>query len=300
MSKFKKAKIFGKYIFYYLANDKYIGQRIALEKYEPYETKLILKQAQKGDVVVDVGANIGYYTILLADKVGKTGMVYAFEPDITNFEILEQNIKANNLKNVMAVNTGVGSKNETKTLYKSEDNLGDHKLYNGQFLISNVEIIQNPPVGKPTSSLKKGGSLKTETVKIIKLDDYLKNQKIDLMKIDTQGWEPEVINGAKKIIERDKPTIFLEYSPASYIIAKLNGEKMMSFLRKIYSKIWWIDEWLYIYKNLSQEKIDEICRSNKTGYSDLWMKNGVGFSDYFWAIKYFKIKVWLKRKFFGL
>ena len=300
MSKFKKAKIFGKYIFYYLANDKYIGQRIALEKYEPYETKLILKQAQKGDVVVDVGANIGYYTILLADKVGKTGMVYAFEPDITNFEILEQNIKANNLKNVMAVNTGVGSKNETKTLYKSEDNLGDHKLYNGQFLISNVEIIQNPPVGKPTSSLKKGGSLKTETVKIIKLDDYLKNQKIDLMKIDTQGWEPEVINGAKGLIEENKPVMFLEYSPASYKIAKLNGEKMMIFLRKIYKKIWWIDEWLYVYKNLSQEKIDEICETNKTGYADLWMKKNTTVNDLLYRYKNIKIKQWVKKLFGGL
>ena len=155
----KKVKIFGKYIFYYLPNDKYIGQRIALEKYEPYETKLILKQTKKGDVVVDVGANIGYYTILLADKVGKNGKVYAFEPDKLNFEILVKNIKANNLKNVIAVNAAVGRKNETKVLYKSEENLGDHKLFNDQFLISNVETIQNPPVGKPTSSLKKGGSL---------------------------------------------------------------------------------------------------------------------------------------------
>ena len=157
--KLLETKIFGKYRFYYLANDKYIGQRIALEKYEPYETKLILRQAKKSDVVVDVGANIGYYTVLLADKVGKTGKVYAFEPDIISFEILKKNIEANNLKNVVAVNAGVGSKNETKMLYKSEENLGDHKLF------------------KPTlPSLKKGGKIiitskDMETVKIIKLDD---------------------------------------------------------------------------------------------------------------------------------
>ena len=50
---------------------------------------------------------------------------------------------------------------------------------------------------------------------------------------------------------------------------------MMNFLRKIYKKIWWIDEWLYIYKNLNQKKIDRICAKNKTGYADLWMKNEI-------------------------
>ena len=50
------------------------------------------------------------------------------------------------------------------------------------------------------------------------------------MKIDTQGWEPEVIEGAKKIISKNKPIMFLEYSPASYKIAKLDGQKMMKNL----------------------------------------------------------------------
>lgn len=269
-----KTKIFGKYKFFYLENDRYIGKRIALEKYEPYETKLILRQAKVGDVVVDVGANIGYYTVLLADKVGKAGKVYAFEPDKVNFEILKKNVEVNNLKNVVVVNAGIGSKSGKKILYKSKNNLGDHKLFNDQFLISNV---------------------KKETVKIIKMDDYLEGVKVNLIKIDTQGWEPEVIEGAKNIISKNKPVIFLEYSPASYQQAKLNGEKMMDFLRKIYPKIWWIDEWLYIYKNLSQEKIDEICATNKTGYADLWMKDKVNFSDLWGKYKDIKIKQLIKK-----
>lgn len=281
--KLKKVKIFGKYIFYYLVNDKYIGQRVALEKYEPYETQLILRQARVGDVVVDVGANIGYYTVLLADKIGKSGKVYAFEPDKTNFEILVRNIKENNLENVVAVNAGVGSKSETKILYKSEENLGDHKLYE-----------THPPCGHPP--LKKGGQnySSKEFTKIVKLDDYLADIKVGLMKIDTQGWEPEVIEGAKELIKKNKPVIFLEYSPASYKQAKLNGKKMMNFLRKIYRKIWWIDEWLYIYKNLSQEEIDKICGTNKTGYADLWMKKEVCFGDKIGQIKNIRAKQLIK------
>jgi FkbM family methyltransferase len=285
--KLKKCQIFEKYKFFYLENDRYIGQRIALEKYEPYETQLILKQAKVGDVVVDVGANIGYYTVLLADKVGKNGKVYAFEPDKTNFEILVKNIKENNLKNVVPVNAAVGRKEGKLKLHKSKDNLGDHKLYE-----------THPPCGH--SPLKKGGQngLDKELVKIIKLDDYLADIKVNLIKIDTQGWEPEVIGGAKELIKKNKPVIFLEYSPASYKQAKLNGKKMMNFLRKIYRKIWWIDEWLYIYKNLSQEKIDEICRTNKTGYADLWMKNKIGIKDFWEEYKDIKIKQWIKKMLF--
>ena len=267
--KLKKTKIFGKYIFYYLVNDKYIGQRIALEKYEPYETQLILRQIKKGNTVIDVGANIGYYTVLSADKVGKTGKVYAFEPDKVNFEILKKNIEANNLKNVEIINVAVGSKVGKLKLHKSKENLGDHKLY--------------------------GNDKEIEEVEIIKLDDFLKDKKIDLTKIDTQGWEPEVIEGAKKIISKNKPIMFLEYSPASYQIAKLDGPKMMRNLRKIYKNIWWIDEWLYIYKNLKQKEIDKICATNKTGYADLWMKKEASLNDKIGQIRNLRIKKLIKK-----
>lgn len=266
--KLEKIKIFGKYVFYYLSDDKYVGQRIALEKYEPYETELIQRQVKKGNVIIDVGANIGYYTVLLANKVGKKGKIYAFEPDSANFEILEKNIKANKLENVVAMKVAVGAKNETKTLHKSKENYGDHKLY--------------------------GNEKTKEEVKIVKLDDFIK-EKIDLIKIDTQGWEPEIIEGAKNLIEKWKPIMFMEYFPAGYRLAKLNGEKMMKWLNTVYKKLWWIDEWLYIYKNLNKEKIDQICSSNKTGYADLWMKKEKKFRDYLNGFRDFKIKKWVKK-----
>ncbi len=126
--KLKKCRIFGKHKFFYLENDRYIGQRVALGKYEPYETQLILRQTKIGDTVVDVGANIGYYTLLLANKVGKTGKVYAFEPDKINFEILAKNVKENNLENVVMINAAVGKKEGKLKLHRSEENFGDHKL----------------------------------------------------------------------------------------------------------------------------------------------------------------------------
>jgi FkbM family methyltransferase len=276
--KIKKAIIRNGIIFYYLENDRYIGQRIALDKYEPYETELILRQAKDCNVVIDVGANIGYYTILLAKKIGNNGKVFAFEPDSTNFSILEKNIKANKLKNVVSIKAAVSNKNGAHYLYKSEDNLGDHKL------------------SPPQSSFKKEKVLK-EKIRTIRLDDYFKKleQKINLIKIDTQGWEPEVFLGAKKIIGKDKPIIFFEYSPASYKEAKLDGQKMMKWLKGIYKKIFWIDEWLYIYKVLDKKRIDQICASNKTGYADIWVKKEVVLNDKIGQYRDLKIKKLIKK-----
>lgn len=270
--KLLKAKIFGKYTFNYLPDDKYVGQRIALEKYEPYETELILKQVNKGDIIIDIGANIGYYTVLFADKVGKTGKVIAIEPDPINFEILQKNIKENKLRNVVAVQAAVGSENKKMILYKSEENLGDHKLW-------------------------KNGAAINKEVFCRKLDDLLKDlgyEKIDLIKVDTQGWEPEVFAGAKRTIEKDLPIIFFEYSPVSYKLAKLDQIEMMNWLKKLYKKFWWIDEWLYIYKCLEKEKIDKICATNKTGYADLWVKKEMSLKDRFGQFKNLKIKKLIK------
>lgn len=275
MKKLLKSKIFGKFDFCYLEDDKYMGQRVALGKYEPYETELILREAKKGDVVIDVGANIGYYTILLADKVGPSGKVYAFEPDSKNFEILEKNIEINKLSNVILIKAALSSQKGVKKLYRSTENYGDHRMF-----------------GKE----KKRGS---EEIKTMKLDDFLENKekKVDFLKIDTQGWEPAVIDGAKEIIKKNKPTIFFEYSPKSYKAAKLDGDRMIYWIEGIYKKIFWIDDWFYLYKSLKKKKIDEICEKNKTGYADLFVKDGIGWSDKISQFKNIRIKKLIKKIF---
>lgn len=230
--------------FWYRSDDKYVGQRIALGKYEEYETKLLLRQLKSDDIVVDVGANIGYYTLLMA-KIAKK--VYAIEPDKENFKILKKNIEQNKLKNVHLINVAVGNKQSKIKYYQSEENFGDGRVYK--------TII-------PRTSY---------TVLSQKLDNILSNeQKISLVKIDTQGWEPAVIEGAKKIVEKDKPIIFLEYWPEGYQKAELDGKKMLSYLQKVYKNIWQIDDHINIYKKVIDNKVEI---DKKTGYTDLWITN---------------------------
>ncbi|OGL53993.1 hypothetical protein A3K55_02200 [Candidatus Shapirobacteria bacterium RBG_13_44_7] len=241
---------FGGAVFYYQADDKYIGQRIALGKYEPYLTKLMLGNVGRGETVVDVGANIGYYTVLLGKKAKK---VYAFEPEKTSFEILKKNVEVNKLKGVELFGVALGGKKEKKKLEKSKDNFGDNRLSD------------------------KGGVVGVE-----RLDDLVK-EKIGLIKIDTQGWEPEVIKGAREIIRKYHPKIFLEYSPSMYTAAGMDYREMWQFLEEEYGKIFYIDEYIQIYfpiKNCEKE-----C--------NLWVGKEKSFGN---RDKDFWLKKWLKRK----
>lgn len=74
------------------------------EIYEPLISKYITSQLKQGDWFIDVGANVGWYTLIGAKIVGNTGKVIAFEPEKTNFLILTSNVKMNNLKNVLCIN----------------------------------------------------------------------------------------------------------------------------------------------------------------------------------------------------
>jgi len=232
-----KTKIQNGMRLWYRSDDKFVGQRIALKKYEEYESVLILRNVNKNSVAVDVGANIGYYTLLLA-KICKK--VYAFEPDKMCFEILLKNIKENNLDNVVAINKAVSDEAGEADFVVDEENLGNSKI----------------DVRSQISDIRK--------VETISLDNLLIKEKIDLIKIDTQGWEPKVILGAKRIIKKYKPIIFMEYSPQSYKENNLDSKGMINFLKQIYKNIFTIDYWFYCYKK-------GINIDLKTGYADLVM-----------------------------
>ena len=192
-------------------NKMYLDPEDSLEisvnaNYEVFETAVLKKQIQKGDIVLDIGANIGYFTLIFANIVGPTGKVFAFEPDPNNFALLKRNIEVNNYKNVILVNKAVSNHNGKIKLYLSETNHGDHMISNFDGTRSSIDID------------------------CIKLDDFFKDyqRKIDFIKMDIQGAEFIALQGMSNILNSNqKLKMSTEFEP---IRLKKCGVEAIHFL----------------------------------------------------------------------
>ena len=152
-----------------------------------------------GQTAVDVGANMGFVTTMLASIVGHRGRVLAFEPSPTAFEKLKKTISANALSQVVPMHIGCGAARATAKLHEVSQSSG------------NASIIGQ-------------GAASTE-IHVERLDDVPEAwaTPISLLKIDTEGYEPEVLEGARRLIEEHRPTIYLE----------MGGDYLASTLRSI-------------------------------------------------------------------
>lgn len=261
--KLSKTYIDKEIVLFYKKNDNFIGKVVAKNGvYEPFESKTILENIKEGDQVINVGANIGYHSLLMANKVGPKGAVYAFEPDPESYSILKKNISANHFKNIKAFPIALSSKKEKKTLFLSKVNFGDNRLFKHE----NEKVI--------------GGSV---IINADSLDNILKRErsyrKIQLIKIDTQGYEPFVVAGASRLLKRDKPLLFLEYWPYGYRRIRADEKAMIDFLNKIYGNIYMVDNRYGSIYRTNYQYIKRYCEQvNGTLYCDVLFKKESLFS----------------------
>jgi FkbM family methyltransferase len=163
--------------------------------YEPIETAIVLDRLRRGMTVIDVGANIGHYAMVAAAAVGAQGRVVAFEPDPENHAALAANLTLNGFAWATPERMALASAPGQATLYRDDANRGGHSLTE-----ANVQ--------------RRGGET---VVAVTTLDAYavehLSGKRVDFIKIDVQGAEADVLDGAGATLARDKPDLLVEFWP---------------------------------------------------------------------------------------
>ena len=181
-------------------------------KYEPKDSQLLFTLVKDSKVILDIGANIGWYSLHFA-KMNPGSTIFSFEPILFTYKKLLKNIELNSLNNIIPVNLGLSNKKGEVEFYYSKDFTG---------ATSSKDILENEKSIKINS-------------KITKLDSFVKERKIskiDFIKCDVEGAELLVIKGGLKSIEINLPILFLEilrkwskkfnYNPNDIIIALKN------------------------------------------------------------------------------
>ncbi|MFQ5977033.1 MAG: FkbM family methyltransferase [Candidatus Heimdallarchaeota archaeon] len=192
--------------------------------HEPFETEVIRQIVKKGDMVIDIGAHIGYYTLILAKLVGEKGKVLAFEPDPCNFSLLKKNVEINDFHNVILEQKAISNKTGKIQLFMSEVHSAMHRIYK--------------------SSIFKDFHLSIE-IEAIRLDDYFNSneRKIDFIKIDVEGAELSVLQGMESILQKnDQMKLMIEYAPLSFVDFGFKPIKLLELLRKTGFKLFDVSE----------------------------------------------------------
>jgi FkbM family methyltransferase len=202
-----------------LPSDQPYGYQFLLGQHEPGTTRLLKQQVRPGAVVVDVGAHLGYFTRLLAKRAGKGGAVYAFEPNPDTYAVLRRN--TSRMKNVNAIMAAVLDKEAEVTLYQDS----------GSTMMASLWAANTR--GAPTGISAQATSL----------DEVLDGARLDLVKIDAEGAEPEVLVGMRHLLDRSpQAALLVECSPPALQGRGASAGALYSQLRQLGFDISGVDE----------------------------------------------------------
>ncbi|MCC7418448.1 MAG: FkbM family methyltransferase [Acidobacteria bacterium] len=177
-------------------SDHVIGLNILRGRYEQDEIALVASLLKPGDRAIDVGAHIGFFTMQMAAMVGEEGRVYAFEPLDANAELLERSLVENRFDRRVVLHRAAAARaTGVATLTFPAETLNS----GGAYLLRDGAA---PLTGN-----------QTRTVPALALDDLRIDRPVRLIKMDVEGAEPLVVQGAARLIREDRPTILSELHP---------------------------------------------------------------------------------------
>lgn len=187
-----------------------ISRELALYRiHEKNSTKQFEKILRPGMKIVEVGANIGYFALIEAKLIREQGYIYAFEPSPYNLSFLKRNIKLNNYHNIEVFQKAIGAEN-TKSRF---------------FIADKCNL---------SAFIKREGTVDNIDVEIIKLDDFLKNKKVDFIRMDIEGYEKEALKGLENTLSKKDAPKYLFIEIHSVFLHKKNSsaEEIIKYLEK--------------------------------------------------------------------
>jgi FkbM family methyltransferase len=181
--------------------------------WEPEETELVRKLVRPGDTVVDLGGNIGYFTLIMARQAGPQGRVFVFEPGPDNFAILRRNVEMNGYRTIVMEPKAVANFSGKVRLHMAAAAPVDHRIF-----------------GDPDEQRE------SCEVDCVRLDDYppLRNAAVSFVKIDVQGAEEMVLHGMEQMLRRNRGIkLLIEFWPFGLRKAGTDPAKMLEYIASL-------------------------------------------------------------------
>jgi FkbM family methyltransferase len=199
-------------------NDDSVGKFIFFGDYEKETVSFIAKYLNCGDTVVDVGANIGFFTLIFSKLVRENGEVHSFEPSQREFLLLCENININKCKNV----------------FLNQIALGNNSGFSKMNVLNEGKFGAYNSLRKITHSRVQTEKVQTEKVRTAKFDDYLAlfpGAIPSLIKIDVEGFEQQVLEGMQGLLIADNsPCLIIEICEGTHKDEQGSAQELIAYI----------------------------------------------------------------------
>ena len=202
--------------------DKYI---YITRKWDDLNTQIIIRKLKTNHCFLDIGSNIGYFSLLASILVKMNGRVIAFEPIKKLYKQIKFSKKINSYNNIKIYNFGLSDKNIKEKIYLQEKNIASSSIYKKNIL--NFSFYKGFIFKK---LFEKKNLIKFENIVLKKLDNLIKC-KVDFIKIDVEGEEYPALLGMKQILKKYKPKLIIEIN--NFALKKNYSVKIYEFLYKL-------------------------------------------------------------------
>ena len=219
------------------------------EKQDAFEISLMKKYIKTGDVVLDIGANIGFYAEILSGIVGDKGKVHCFEPDVTNFKHLQS--RCLNINNIVINNKAVSDKTETIKIYTSKKLNVDHRTYKPDEYDQEIDIHAISVVDYLSS-----------------YNSIQNNNGISFIKMDIQGFEMSAVKGMTNTLQSPNLKMLSEFWPYGMKKAGTSVLDYFHFLKHYHFFIYLIDNNQLV--ELTEEKVKTFLDLPETTYMNIF------------------------------